>query len=393
MIFKRIGWSTLIVTGVSAFSISVSALAGSCGRLCNPAWVHSAKVEDVRIELEQGADVSVSVMSDPTMDFHKTPFFALTPYFRGATALHFAALLNPHRSVVELLIDSGSNVRATNLRKSTPLHLASGGMGGAARLLILSHLNSRVVNNLKRIDKRSREPSLTEIWLDDLAHEMKIHLSGNNPEIVELFCIDRGSNLDARDFFGSTPLTVQYIEVVKLLVDRGTSIDVTNNKNGTPLHNALTVNPNPAVSQFLIDQGADIHKVSDLGTSLHHAALNWNPEIIKLLLNRGIDIDARNGKMQTPLHLSAANLMPEVARLLLDHGAYLESKDVVGDTPLHLAVRLSRYFVAINLIRRGANIDAKDRYGETSRAVLEQWRKGSPYLKELLEDSMVSGIQ
>ena len=52
MILETIRWSMLIVTGLSAFSISVSALADSCGRLCDPVWVHSAMVDDVRNELD-----------------------------------------------------------------------------------------------------------------------------------------------------------------------------------------------------------------------------------------------------------------------------------------------------------------------------------------------------
>ena len=53
MILETIRWSMLIVTGLSAFSISVSALADSCGRLCDPVWVHSAMVDDVRNELSR----------------------------------------------------------------------------------------------------------------------------------------------------------------------------------------------------------------------------------------------------------------------------------------------------------------------------------------------------
>ena len=60
----------------------------------------------------------------------------------------------------------------------------------------------------------------------------------------------------------------------------------------TSLHKALSFNPNLSISQFLIGQGADISRVSDVGTTLHHAAINWNPEVLKLLLKRGTDIDA-----------------------------------------------------------------------------------------------------
>ena len=391
----------LIVTGLSAFSISVSALANSCGRLCDPVWVHSATVDDVRNELELGADVSDvfdSLERYPgTLDFHKTPFLTLTPYFDGATALHFFALLNSRRNAVELLIDSGSSLEEANLNGATSLHLASGGMGVATGLLIFTHLRIRVEDDLKQINRYSRASSLDEIRLHARVLESRLNLSGNIPEIVALL-IDRGSNVNAKDVFGATALhraaaANTRLEVIRLLVDRGSSIDAADYKNWTPLHKALTFNSNSSISKFLVDQGADVFRVSDVGSTLHHAAINWNPGVLKLLLKRGIDIDIRNGKGQTPLHLSARNLIPDVSSILLDHGAYLESEDMMGDTPLHRAIRSRNYFAVINLIGRGADIDAKDRYGETPREVLREWRSSSAHLEELLDEALVSGRQ
>ena len=270
-------------------------------------------------------------------------------------------------------------------------------MGIAAGALISSQLSSRLANNLKRINRYSRASSLDEIRRRARILESRINLSGNIPEIVALL-IDRGSNVNARDVFGATALhraaaANTRLEVIRLLVDRGSSIDAADQKKMTSLHKALSFNPNLSISQFLIGQGADISRVSDVGTTLHHAAINWNPEVLKLLLKRGTDIDVKNRKGQTSLHFAARNFMPDVSSILLDYGAYLESEDIMGDTPLHHAIKSRKYFTAINLIGRGANIDAKDRYGETPRTVLREWRSSSAYLRELLDNAMVSGRQ
>jgi ankyrin repeat protein len=106
--------------------------------------------------------------------------------------------------------------------------------------------------------------------------------------------------------------------------------------------------------QFLIEQGADFNKVeTDTGESPLHAAL-CNTErlthdlVLKVLLGYGADPncvtrpsvvtggfmrDCRT-KGETPLHRAAAFGTEETIRMLLDAGAKLEAKDMNGDSPL-----------------------------------------------------------
>ena len=263
-------------------------------------------VDDVRNELELGADVSDvfdSLERYPgTLGFHKTPFFTLSPYFKGASALFFA-LLNSRRNAVELLIDSGSGLQDINLNGATSLHLASGGMGIAAGALISSQLSSRLANNLKRINRYSRAASLDEIRRRARILEHRELTCPATFRRSSLYLSTVDQMLMARDVFGATALhraaaANTRLEVIRLLVDRGSSIDAADQKKMTSLHKALSFNPNLSISQFLIGQGADISRVSDVGTTLHHAAINWNPEVLKLLLKRGTDIDVKNRKGQ-----------------------------------------------------------------------------------------------
>ena len=105
-----------------------------------------------------------------------------------------------------------------------------------------------------------------------------------------------------------------------------------------PLHEAVIAGSWADVERAL-DEGADVnatatveihtgHEVSGL-TPLHLAsALNDDPEVALLLLDRGGDIGTNDEAGYTPLHLaSALNGNPEVAALLLDRGADIEAKD------------------------------------------------------------------
>ena len=60
------------------------------------------------------------------------------------------------------------------------------------------------------------------------------------------------------------------------------------------------------------------------------------------------------------LVVAAGNNAPDVARLLIDLGADIESKNNPGDTPLHWAAAKNSLDVARLLIQSGANTEGID---------------------------------
>lgn len=83
------------------------------------------------------------------------------------------------------------------------------------------------------------------------------------------------------------------------------------------------------------------------GTPLHWAS-ERHPTIVELLLDAGADVNSVNEKSgQTPLHYCArCDDVPEVADLLLARGASLSTKDFAGNTPLDYAKRNNHKEVA-----------------------------------------------
>jgi ankyrin repeat protein len=63
------------------------------------------------------------------------------------------------------------------------------------------------------------------------------------------------------------------------------------------------------------------------------AAMNGQEAVVKLLLERGADIDSDGKYSQTPLSLAARNGHEVVVKLLLERGADVNSYDMYSQAP------------------------------------------------------------
>jgi len=136
-----------------------------------------------------------------------------------------------------------------------------------------------------------------------------------------------------------------------------------------------------AVREYL-DIDPDIARravAEDGNTSLHYAAFRPEPEVLKLLLDSGIDVNVRNENRDTPLHLAANMEWVEGARLLLDAGADVNAIDGLGMAPLHWSHNVA---LCQLLIEHGADLEITDQYGRT--ALARAMEGGRTELAELL---------
>jgi cytohesin len=88
--------------------------------------------------------------------------------------------------------------------------------------------------------------------------------------------------------------------------------------------------------QAELDKGGDVNaKDGWEWTPLHQAAIGGYREIVELLIAKGADVNAKERYIgSTPLHFAAANRRNELVELLIAKGADVNTKNKNGDTPL-----------------------------------------------------------
>jgi ankyrin repeat protein len=105
-------------------------------------------------------------------------------------------------------------------------------------------------------------------------------------------------------------------------------------------------------------------------TPLLLAAGSGRRTVVKLLIERGAEVNAKNHDGQTPLEGAAGSGNPRVVKLLLEHGANIKTRDAKGQTPLHAAGQAGSLENLKLLLAAGARTKVKDREGLTYLAYL-----------------------
>ncbi|KAN0127637.1 Ankyrin repeat-containing domain protein [Lactarius tabidus] len=143
---------------------------------------------------------------------------------------------------------------------------------------------------------------------------------------------------------------------------------------GTALH-AASFQGRLQVVRYLLQHGVDVNaRDSGEDTSLLLASWKGHRDIVQCLLDHGADLELRDQFLHTPLHLAALYHQVDSVRVLLEHNADVNPQDSEGQTPLHKSLETPLHLASLNpdlldvirdLLEHGANLDAEDRAGET----------------------------
>lgn len=113
-----------------------------------------------------------------------------------------------------------------------------------------------------------------------------------------------------------------------------------------PLHRAVHGLDGDALTtiKMLLDRGVDIEVKDSYGrTSLQRAFDYDKLDIAELLIKNGADIEAKNGEGNTVLHQAASLRKSDAIKLLVKMKADLNAKNENGDTALELALNKNEY--------------------------------------------------
>lgn len=122
--------------------------------------------------------------------------------------------------------------------------------------------------------------------------------------------------------------------------------------------------------RLLLDAGADVNAREGFGNT-HLHVFGWSPlhvackygctPIAQLLLDNSADVNALGEASETPLHVACLNGHLDLVRLLLEKGADVNARDVHDWTPLHYVCNrtLSNIEVILTLLSHGADVEAR----------------------------------
>lgn len=137
------------------------------------------------------------------------------------------------------------------------------------------------------------------------------------PGLVTRFTNDGWTLLHLAGFFG-------HVEAVRLLLERGSDANVfsINAMRNTPLHAGLAGPLGIDGVRLLVEAGADVNARQHGGyTALHAAAQNGRIEIVDLLLDRGADPNAATEDGRRPVDFARERGHAEVVERLRAKGA------------------------------------------------------------------------
>jgi ankyrin repeat protein len=190
------------------------------------------------------------------------------------------------------------------------------------------------------------------------------------------------SLLEAKDERGLSPLTVavyhRQAAVVEMLESRGALLDV--------FTAAMTGRTDRL--QELIEGNRSLTRAysHDGWTALHLAAFFGHTAAAAALLAKGAEVKARstNPMQNTPLHAAAAGRQMDLVKLLIDHGADVNARQHGGWTALHAAAQSGDAALVQMLLENGADVSAR---ADNNQSALDlALTKGHQQVVDLLEN-------
>lgn len=242
----------------------------------------------------------------------------------GETLLTLAVKNNDVAMTKVLVQDAIINLK--NIEGETPLTLAIKKKNPSIIRLVLKRAKASYKNSM------GEAPLFLAIENKDLNLLQRIIKKGGN--------VNRMSN-------GVTPLALATLandsKIVSYLIKNDAEVSQPNEDGQIPLYLAITKG-NDVIAGILIkktsDPFSDVNWKNRIGDPIiTEAAKRGNPQILKMLINSGANVDDLDYEENTPLHIAAAYGNAKAVSVLLQFNSKIDETNIRGCTPLIMAAQ------------------------------------------------------
>lgn len=298
-------------------------------------WAASARnAAAVKLLTAHQADVNAKTHTAPPPKPLDTIFSAPYPV-GGMTALLFAARQNDQASA-QILLDAGANINLGAADGTTPVLVAVlNGHHALANFLLEHGANPNLADGKGRaalyaaVDMRNLEWStrpappekdaMTEL---EVINALIAHGADVNQRLTKKVPLRGQPSFDGRwaNMIGATPIwraaQSDDVAVMKLLKDKGADPNIAATDHTTTLMVAAGVGWSdgqshgnqaeaPEAIRLCLEWGGDVNAKNDIGyTALHGAAFRGANDVVKLLVEKGARMDVKNQDGKLPVNMA-----------------------------------------------------------------------------------------
>ncbi|ASK51369.1 Ankyrin repeat protein [Eptesipox virus] len=231
----------------------------------------------------------------------------------GYTPLHMLCYIEPTYEQIKTFIDNGANANLTDNYHNTPLHT--------------------YLTTIKQI-----EPKIIELLLNNMNNININNIYGYSP----FKYISTKKNLS--------------IEVIQMFINK--NLDNNNKYLSSILHDLVKNNENVDVVKFWLNTFPNINiydKTAYRSTLLHLAASNKNINMLKFILTKNIDVNAKNNNGESAIFNAVSSI--DKIKLLVSAGADITIINNNGESILFNAVRFCKNVEVVKTLINDYKID------------------------------------
>ncbi|KAL6831796.1 ankyrin repeat-containing domain protein [Trichoderma camerunense] len=313
-------------------------------------------LECIKLLVEAGADLNVQKNN-------------------GLAPLHFA-VVNSFNEVVEYFIKCNANVNIDSSIVGTPLQVAMTFKFEPASPLIEMLISANATMTLGT-DQLSRLSE--DAFLFALRHPSAfiIELPG---EVLQLAITSRytkgalmliESNIGINDIGGKyhtalqAAAATQSMDIIEKLLEKQACPNTFGGQYGSALSAAIEKDDTKAV-ELLLEKGAIPNIEHNKTLAIHRAVMRGSAEIVKAMLDNGVDSSVRDRNGRSLLSYAMYNRSTAIVKYLLDRpDTPIHAVDLSLRTPLMTAVMLGWDDVVKRLLEMGVDPNAADSEGKT----------------------------